>query len=130
MKNFTLPHYTELKKGDLWLMASGKIAHLIGTELIGTCSFLFKYDDGSLVQLYPGVPGCKDQPIKNYKFIQEELKKYTQERIDFILKSTKEGIIAELLNDFKRQYGNTIGMEYDEHGTFIGYIPKSTEEQL
>lgn len=125
-----IPHYTELVKGDLWLMASGQIAHLIGTELVGTCSFLFKYADGSLVQLYPGIPGCKDQPIMNYKFVQEELKKYTQERIDYILKTTKEGIIAGLVNDFKKQYSNTIGMEYDEHGAFIGYIPKSTEEQL
>ena len=124
-----IPHYTELVKGDLWLMASGKIGHLIGTELIGTCSFLFKYDDGTLIQLYPGVPGCKDQPIMNYKFVQEELKKYTQERIDHILKTTRENIVADLVGDFKKQYKDVIGMEYDEHGTFIGYIPKTYEKQ-
>lgn len=123
MTKFTFPHYTELKKGDLWLMASGRVGHLIGTELVGTCSFLFKYDDGSLVQLYPGIPGCKDQPIVNYKFVQEELKK-TQEQIDHILKTAKENIIIELINNFKEEHSKTIGMQYDANGVFIGYIPE------
>lgn len=63
-------HYTQLKKGDQYLMASGNIAHLIGTEILGTASFLFAFDNYKRLELiYPGVPGCKDHPILNFKDI-------------------------------------------------------------
>lgn len=66
-------HYTALKKGDQYIMASGKVAHLIGTEILGTASFLFKYYtkgiDDDLLLIYPGVPGCRDHPIMNFNEI-------------------------------------------------------------
>lgn len=75
-------HYSELKKGDMWLMKSGRIAHLIGTELLGDLSFLFKYTDGDreIFQTYPNYPGVKDEPVLNYKYIraykENMIKKY------------------------------------------------------
>lgn len=130
MDKFNLPHYTELVKGDLWLMASGKIAHLIGTNLLGDASFLFKYDDGTLVQIYPGLSGCKDQPLVKYKQLQKQVEERTQQEIKNIINNATTGMIAAYIKEFKKSYSNTIGMEYDEYGTFIGYIPKVTKELL
>lgn len=130
MTEFKLPHYTELVKGDLWLMASGKIAHLIGTDLLGDASFLFRYNDGTLVQTYPGLPGCKDQPIMLWETIKKEVDASTKEAIDAITKLQTDRISNTLIDSFKEVYKDVIGMEYDEHGTFIGYIPKSIKEQL
>jgi len=66
------PHYSALRQGDLWLMTSGRIAQLIGTEISGDASFLFKYSDGGgLVLTYPGLPCMEDEPLVNYSDIQE-----------------------------------------------------------
>lgn len=130
MDKFKLPHYTELVKGDLWLMASGKIAHLIGTDLLGDASFLFKYDDGTLVQVYPGLPGCKDQPLVKYNQLQKQVEEQTQQEIKNIVSNATTEIIAAYTNEFKKSYNNAIGMQYNEHGLFIGYIPEVTKEQL
>ncbi len=119
---FVKPHYTEFKKGQLWLMASGEVAHLIGTELLGDASFLFKYKDGTLVQTYPGLPGCKDQPIKLWDLIKDEIDIATKQTIDTLVESSKNELITDLINQFKNKYKNTIGMSYDKTGKFIGYI--------
>lgn len=126
---FKKPHYTELNKGDLWLMASGKVASLIGTQLLGDASFLFKYTDGTLVQTYPGLPGCKDQPVMLWDTIKKEVDASTKEAIDALLKLHTDRISNQLIHSFKEFYNGMIGMEYDEHGTFIGYIPKTNEKQ-
>lgn len=124
---FTKPHYTELNKGQLWLMASGEVAHLIGTQLLGDASFLFKYTDGTLIQTYPGLPGCKDQPIKLWKIIQDEINNKTKESIDSLISSAAEEITAQLIDQFKSQYKDTIGMSYDRTGKFIGYISNNAD---
>lgn len=126
---FKKPHYTELHKGDLWLMSSGKVAHLIGTQLLGDASFLFKYTDGTLVQTYPGLPGCKDQPVILFGTVQKAVDVAIKELVDNLIKLHTNRISNSLIGNFKEVYKDTIGMEYDEHGTFIGYIPKSTEAQ-
>lgn len=127
---FKKPHYTELNKGDLWLMASGKVAHLIGTQLLGDASFLFKYTDGTLVQTYPGLPGCKDQPVILWETVKKEIDASTKEAIDELIKLHTDRISNQLIASFKWVYKDTIGMEYDEQGTFIGYIPKTPKEQV
>ena len=127
---FKKPHYTELNQGDFWLMASGKVAHLIGTQLLGDASFLFKYTDGTLVQTYPGLPGCKDQPVMLWDTVKKEIDTSTKEAIDTLIKLHTDRISNQLIDSFKWVYKDVIGMEYDEHGTFIGYIPKTPKEQL
>lgn len=69
LKNSITPHYTKLKKGDLWLMKSGRVGYLRGTEILGDRSFLFDVE-GELILTYPGLPGCSDEPFVNYKYIQ------------------------------------------------------------
>jgi len=80
-------HYTALNKGDLYLMDDGTVKHLIGTEILGTCTFLFKSleENDSTIQLnYPGL-GKGPHAILNmsdiFSNVDKELKEIRHQKI-------------------------------------------------